>query len=44
MMRKILITHHRGVLKTILPAEQDPPQFTDLSDTKINEIDWSYYQ
>ena len=30
--------------KTILPAEQDPPQFTDHSDTKINEINWSYYQ
>ena len=28
----------------ILPAKQDPPQFTDHSDTKINEIDWSYYQ
>ena len=29
--------------ETILPAEQDPPQFTDHTDTKINEIDWSFY-
>eukprot|EP00543_Licmophora_paradoxa_P006626 CAMPEP_0202441924 /NCGR_PEP_ID=MMETSP1360-20130828/1454_1 /ASSEMBLY_ACC=CAM_ASM_000848 /TAXON_ID=515479 /ORGANISM="Licmophora paradoxa, Strain CCMP2313" /LENGTH=40 /DNA_ID= /DNA_START= /DNA_END= /DNA_ORIENTATION= len=40
MMRKNTNNAPQKDSKTILRAEQDPPQFTDLNDTKINEIDW----